>query len=438
MTEVSAYMYFRLANDCKLITGVTGGIIYNFGSGKTIRLNVAQTKFLMELEQNLPIPEAIHQATMKESEAIRLIRYLTSKGYGFINTSPAFIEQFEYTKYFNIPGLIEPAVSVYTAYLNMNLQCALKCTHCTANWLSRRGCNTCLPWKLGSKNEFGGSENFFEKTIRKLGEFNCQRLFFSGGDPLLNPDLLKRLALVAYESKIKEVLVITNGSNLLDNSVIPLIENKLIHPIICMFGADEKSFGRHTNTPTLFVQIIKGLEWLKDKNHKFSMSITIYRDEMSARETFKHYRRLIKKYKTYEIYSVETCQDGYANEKFNINIISEPFLKIDEFEYRSRFHPCLGYTVAIDGGGDVFPCPHLTKELAGNLNQSMLEMIIYENLLSKYWSLTKDQIQPCSQCEERYSCNDCRASDRDIDDIRQMMYCDRARLFQSKRGVLIG
>ncbi|MGX5686946.1 grasp-with-spasm system SPASM domain peptide maturase [Chryseobacterium cucumeris] len=69
---------------------------------------------------------------------------------------------------------------------------------------------------------------------------------------------------------------------------------------------------------------------------------------------------------------------------------------------------CLYKKVGIDRKGDIKNCP-LMSESFGNIHKHSLENTVNQPEFTKYWNLTKDQIEICKDCEFRYVCTDCRA-----------------------------
>ncbi len=65
----------------------------------------------------------------------------------------------------------------------------------------------------------------------------------------------------------------------------------------------------------------------------------------------------------------------------------------------------------------------------GNIRNVTLEETLQHPDFKKYWSLTKDEIEVCKDCEFRYICTDCRAytegnkSNRDGLDISKPLKC---------------
>ncbi|MFZ4931082.1 grasp-with-spasm system SPASM domain peptide maturase [Chryseobacterium sp. Mn2064] len=73
-----------------------------------------------------------------------------------------------------------------------------------------------------------------------------------------------------------------------------------------------------------------------------------------------------------------------------------------------NYNSCLHKKIGIDRNGNLKNCP-LMSESFGNIQYQTLEEALSKDHFKKYWSLTKDQIATCKDCEFRYVCTDCRA-----------------------------
>lgn len=77
---------------------------------------------------------------------------------------------------------------------------------------------------------------------------------------------------------------------------------------------------------------------------------------------------------------------------------------------------CLNRKISIDADGNIKNCPSM-RERFGNIADTTLIEAIEKPGFKKYWSITKDQIAVCKDCEFRHICTDCRAYLEDPDDI---------------------
>ena len=71
------------------------------------------------------------------------------------------------------------------------------------------------------------------------------------------------------------------------------------------------------------------------------------------------------------------------------------------------FNSCLNRKISIDRNGLIKNCPSSRESFGHHRNTTLTEAM--ENVaFSKYWSVTKDQVLVCKDCEFRYICTDCR------------------------------
>ncbi|WP_342647319.1 grasp-with-spasm system SPASM domain peptide maturase [Mucilaginibacter sp. CSA2-8R] len=85
---------------------------------------------------------------------------------------------------------------------------------------------------------------------------------------------------------------------------------------------------------------------------------------------------------------------------FSVNITS--------FTESLHFNSCLNRKVSVDKRGEVKNCPSLAVSF-GNINSVNLCDIVQQAEFKKTWTIKKDLIEVCKDCEFRYICTDCRA-----------------------------
>jgi len=73
-----------------------------------------------------------------------------------------------------------------------------------------------------------------------------------------------------------------------------------------------------------------------------------------------------------------------------------------------RYNNCLYKKISVDKDGYIKNCPSM-KEHFGHISDTLLLDVVNTKAFRKFWNITKDDIEECSQCELRYVCQDCRA-----------------------------
>lgn len=104
---------------------------------------------------------------------------------------------------------------------------------------------------------------------------------------------------------------------------------------------------------------------------------------------------------------IDSCQScGVINK--------DSFLLVDlqGFIENIRFNGCLNRKISIDEHGNIRNCPSMQVSY-GNIEDTYLKDVVDREDFRSMWSINKDAIEVCKDCEFRYICMDCRAYTRD-------------------------
>lgn len=138
--------------------------------------------------------------------------------------------------------------------------------------------------------------------------------------------------------------------------------------------------------------------------------------------TLDGYKKLIDKFQkinfvlynypysnTNNTHRIKTTSKNIVNEKCCGKVSQNLFqVNVKKFSESINFNSCLNRKISIDKNGDIRNCPSM-KYSFGNIRNSSLVNVVRNSDLSYYWSVTKDKIEVCRECEFRYICTDCRA-----------------------------
>lgn len=90
-------------------------------------------------------------------------------------------------------------------------------------------------------------------------------------------------------------------------------------------------------------------------------------------------------------------------------IDSSYFVLNEKLLFESKnFNNCLNRKISIDHLGYIKNCPSLVQNF-GHVEEIELKDALKQKKFTKYWGITKDQVEVCKDCEFRYVCTDCRA-----------------------------
>ncbi len=89
---------------------------------------------------------------------------------------------------------------------------------------------------------------------------------------------------------------------------------------------------------------------------------------------------------------------------------------ISLFTEAQSYNTCLNRKISVDQKGNIKNCPSFPNNY-GNITDTSFKDALKHPDFKKLWSINKDQIHVCKDCEFRYICTDCRAYVDDPKDI---------------------
>lgn len=110
----------------------------------------------------------------------------------------------------------------------------------------------------------------------------------------------------------------------------------------------------------------------------------------------------------------ENCCGVIDKSMFSINVKT--------FTESLSHNSCLNRKIAINKFGEIKNCPSMTKSY-GNISSIKLKDALNHTDFKKLWSLGKDQVKICQDCEFRYICTDCRAYTENRDPFGKPLKC---------------
>lgn len=83
-------------------------------------------------------------------------------------------------------------------------------------------------------------------------------------------------------------------------------------------------------------------------------------------------------------------------------------INIAMFSESQNYNTCLNRKISINNRGEIKNCPSM-KTVYGNITELSIKDILKTSHFTSMWSITKNQIEICKDCEFRHICSDCRA-----------------------------
>lgn len=114
----------------------------------------------------------------------------------------------------------------------------------------------------------------------------------------------------------------------------------------------------------------------------------------------------------FKFYSVKLTDHSHCG-KIGADYFS---LNVNSFGESESFNSCLNKKIGVDVNGNIKNCPSMSKSF-GNIKDITLKDAMEFSGFKDVWSLNKDKISICKDCEFRYICTDCRAYTENPEDI---------------------
>ena len=98
-------------------------------------------------------------------------------------------------------------------------------------------------------------------------------------------------------------------------------------------------------------------------------------------------------------------------------------VSMSAFTEAKNFNSCLNRKMSVDTCGEIRNCPSMHNSF-GNTANTTLREALFSDGFQAVWSVTKDHVNICKDCEYRYVCSDCRAFTQDDDPLGKPAGCN--------------
>lgn len=381
--------YFLLYPDIKLVEGIARNTLYLLGDEKTIHLAKEDSILLNAMLKN-EYTDVIN--TFNKDDIMRLQEFLLSNAIGNFYDHPLYSEGYisnrpEFDDLFQSPLIIN------TLFIQVDRHSNNVYDKTQQNFKHIfQGCNSCLNWKEDAYEKKDCLKDLTLKNIGLLKNITINTAIISGGSPLSDIKFVKRLMdLLHSEHRNIHIEIIT-----------PPIEAAIVNQL--------NGYNISFNISVLVDSIIEELEYtlfmdmlsnIQNKNININL-ITTSRKE----DNYINIKRKISCNFNYEIHTTELLNDDDII--YTMPAGSNRIENTDKTKYfqHQKYHQCLYGKLSIDLNGNIGICPHAIPKLGSLKNNDILE-ILASNKVTEYWHITKNKIEQCKECENRFACSDC-------------------------------
>ncbi len=336
-------------------------------------------------------------------------------------------------------------------YLHVTNKCNLKCPYCY-NKGDRE-----MKLKLERKGELASplSTEEYKNLIVRIIDYGVRRIVFTGGEPLMRPDIMELIEFARSKSETVYLEMLTNAIKI-DDRVAEKMCRHMDTVTISLDGHEQHIHefyrGKGTFDPT-----VRGIKRLIAKRKQLNQQ----KPFVCIVPTLTN-KNIVKLKEIFEFALEELGADGLApiifqagdHQELNTTQIPELGVYLEAMnrtnEYLSqraakfalpaetkphpihpRNHCGVGHgEISVDPSGFVYPCQslHFSEFICGNVRQKDIKEIFNESpIMKKLRSVTVDRVAVCSHCDLRYLCNGgCRATAYNVYrhlDAHNEIYC---------------
>ena len=378
MGSTMTFAGYSPLEDFAIVSGASRLAVYAFKSGKVFPLNAAESKSLAAGLAGHPSPE--DQACCERFVAFGILRRGSAQGH----------------------DLPPPPPRLRYVWLELTARCNCRCIHCYG----------AFGQSCAGQSHPELAESEWLKALHKIRELGCNAIQLIGGEPLLAPafsTVLREAAALGFG----KIDVFTNGT-LVTPQIAADLKRFGASVRLSVYGFDPASHAAITGNPKSFELMDRGIDALLEAGVPIQPAIILMRENQDTLPSLKGY--LANKGLRYAGFdTVRTPVDNLSQ----VHRVTSPELiaqrcvaperfwtSSSSFAVNRRWNSCWYGKFALAANGDVFPCIFARDQLCGNIQKTPYNEI-RDRLLS-LWSITKDSVQVCSQCEFRYACDDCR------------------------------
>lgn len=403
--------YFGLHQDVFFEKGALGGALYDFMRRRVQPLSPGETRILEQLEKNVPIAE-VSGAAPGEAEAF--VTRLCADTFGTRAATVLRRDRFMPVLKLNMQGLVEPPLVIGVLQLSLTSSCGLSCAGCGdtagAVW---QGCNGCERWPgvaRGAAWSHAAIENFFDD----IEPLEIRNIFFSGGDPLAEPELLDHAIRRIQQRKQPPPIVISTNGTAATPALLDRLAEAGVKLTFMLLGETAAEYEKVCGNAAAFDATMNAIAAAQVRAIPFNVTLRLDGHTPESGAARRQSATTLGAKRVYASERLRVEAGGGVHPAASLATTGAarvPQVGPEQFFVRRDLHPCLYGTIAVGADLSVRPCPMIEDRAFGHLGLEPLQAVFRERRHERYWQLTKTDIAGCSACEFRYACADCAAVD---------------------------
>lgn len=397
--------YFKLNNNIILTCGYKKGLIHNLNDGKIFSIDEESKLYLKEITNGKSIESVVSKEDI--DEFLLYLKALEDKNLG------KFTNKKEISGKTKKEDYIEKKID--TIWLELRKACNLKCCHCYMDCSFNR-----------DKDLHLLTLEEWENIINELSKYSPKRITLIGGEPLLFKDIITLIEYIKNNIPKAEIIIYSNLT-LLNKKLINAIIKNNVKVVTSVYSNSKEIHDKITGYKGSFDLTISNVKRLRKEGVYVQANSVIMNYNKDKIDEIKKYLYNLTKVKS----RIDIVRDVGESKKYLIpNELTEKYgrvktkadfsiVKEEEFLRNYNGNSCWVGKVNITCDGYISPCimgeKFINKEY--NIRNNSLEELLEKYIIPEFWSISKDKIKVCKDCEYRYICKDCRPMSAEDNDI---------------------
>lgn len=404
--------YFGLHQDVFFEKGARGGALYDFMRRRVQPLAPDATAILDQLERDVPVDE-VQGASTEEVQA--LADRLCAETLGARREIPQRRDRYMPLLKLNLSGLVEPPLIIGVLHLSLTSSCTLSCPGCGdgAGAPAMHGCNGCERWP-GVVPDASWTHASIDRFFDDVATLDIRNAFFSGGDPLAEPELLEHaIRRLRQRPRPPGITVTTNGT-----AATPALLDRLAEAGVSLnfvlLGETAAEYEEICGDAPAFDAVMQAIAAAQVRSIPFHVSLRLHGRSPADAARLRKWAATFGARRVVSFEQLRAQADGGVAPAASMATTGPgrvPQVGPEQFFIRRDLSPCLSGTVAVAADQSLRPCPMIEDRSFGHLGLEPLRTVFRERRHERYWQLTKADVPGCSACEFRYACADCAAVD---------------------------
>jgi radical SAM protein with 4Fe4S-binding SPASM domain len=420
-TGEQACRFFRLSDDCRLVSGACNAAVYDLASAQVFCLDGNGRVILERCCEGIPVQQIAETdgGTVSPDEVLIFLRELVALGLGSYSHTP-----------YDPPSLTQPQgpPHIDKLWLEVTTQCNHRCVHCYADApVNRHSVNDSLSlaqWK---------------RVLSEAASLEASWVQIIGGEPLLmGKAFIEELLFHARASGFAHTELFTNGS-LIDEQWAAIFRHTGTDVAFSIYSGSAVIHDGITGVRGSHKRLLRNIELLSIQGVAVRPGFVVMKENESEEQETTAWlnSRFGDSPGSPDIIRCtpgSRCSRGLHisgtlwRRKLRTTALFNPVSETD-FLRRTQGHPCLAGSLCIHHTGEVFPCIMDRVRRLGSVADESLPGIITNAATKSAWCQPLSSISICRDCEFRLACTDCRP---EAAGIYAFLYPDAADPFDRK------